>query len=88
MGLTYLSPIPGHSTLIPFRIRHPDLQLGNIIVTRLPDSKNLHVIGLIDWQHTSILPLFLLAGIPQQLQNYDDIGWHWQTMTLFTGEIR
>jgi len=34
----------------------------------------LHVVGLIDWQHTSILPLFLLTGIPQQLQNYDDIG--------------
>ncbi|KAI5114954.1 hypothetical protein M0805_002672, partial [Coniferiporia weirii] len=33
----------------------------------------LHVVGLIDWQHTSILPLFLLTGIPQQLQNYDDI---------------
>jgi hypothetical protein len=34
----------------------------------------LHVVGLIDWQHTSILPLFLLTGIPQQLQNHDDIG--------------
>ena len=56
-----------------FRIRHPDLQPSNIIVSRSPDS-NLHVVGLIDWQHTSVLPLFLLAGIPQRLQNYDDTG--------------
>jgi hypothetical protein len=67
------SLIPKDPALGHFRIRHPDLQSGNIIVSRSPDS-NLHIIGLIDWQHTSILPLFLLAGIPQQLQNYDDIG--------------
>ena len=67
------SLIPRNPALGHFRIRHPDLQLSNIIVSRSPDS-NLHVIGLIDWQHTSILPLFLHAGIPQQLQNDDDIG--------------
>ncbi len=42
-----------------------------IIVSRSSDS-NLHIVGLIDWQHTSILFLFLLAGIPERLQNYDD----------------
>ncbi|KAH9972610.1 hypothetical protein BGW80DRAFT_1313778 [Lactifluus volemus] len=31
-----------------------------------------HVVSLI--ANTSILPAFLLAGIPQQLQNYDDTG--------------
>lgn len=67
------SLIPRNPALSPFRIRHPDLQPSNIIVSRSPDS-NLHIVGLIDWQHTSILPLFLLTGIPQQLQNYDDIG--------------
>ena len=67
------SLIPRNPALGHFCIRHPDLQSSNIIVSRSPDS-NLHVVGLIDWQHTSILPLFLLAGIPQQLQNYDDIG--------------
>ncbi|KXN87576.1 Importin subunit beta-1 [Leucoagaricus sp. SymC.cos] len=36
-----------------------------------PDS-NLRVVGLFDWQHTSILPLFLLAGIPGRFQNYGD----------------
>jgi len=63
--------IPRVPALVHFRIRHPDLQPTNIIVFRSPDS-NLHVVRLIDWQHTSILPLFLLAGIPKRLQNYDD----------------
>ncbi|KAH7931313.1 protein kinase subdomain-containing protein PKL CAK Fmp29 [Leucogyrophana mollusca] len=67
------SLIPRNPALGHFCIRHPDLQPSNIIVSRSPDS-NLQVVGLIDWQHTSILPLFLLTGIPQQLQNYDDIG--------------
>ncbi|EIW87457.1 hypothetical protein CONPUDRAFT_116728 [Coniophora puteana RWD-64-598 SS2] len=67
------SLIPRNPALCHFRLRHPDLQPSNIIVSRSPDS-NLHVVGLIDWQHTSILPLFLLAGIPQQLQNNHDIG--------------
>ena len=61
------------SALSHFRIRHADVQANNVIVSRSPDSK-LHVVGLIDWQHTSILPLFLLAGIPRQLQNYNDTG--------------
>ncbi|KZT05313.1 protein kinase subdomain-containing protein PKL CAK Fmp29, partial [Laetiporus sulphureus 93-53] len=67
------SLIPRDPALGHFRIRHPDLQPNNIIVSRSRDS-NLQVVGLIDWQHTSILPLFLLAGIPQQLHNYDDTG--------------
>ena len=65
------SLIPRNPALSHFRIRHPDLQPGNIIVSRSPDA-NLHIISLIDWQHTSILPLFLLADVPQRLQNYDD----------------
>ncbi|THG98003.1 hypothetical protein EW026_g4119 [Hermanssonia centrifuga] len=68
------SLIPRNPALNQFRIRHPDLRPSNIIVSRSPDS-NLHVVGLIDWQHTSILPLFLLTGIPQQLQNHADIAW-------------
>jgi len=63
--------IPKDPTLGHFCIRHPDLQPNNIIVSRSPES-TLHVVGLIDWQHTSILPLFLLSGIPEQLQNYND----------------
>ena len=48
-------------------IRHPDLQPNNIFV-----SKSLEITGLIDWQHCTILPLFLQAGIPGTLQNYGD----------------
>ena len=36
------------------------------------DSNELKIVGLLDWQHASILPMFLLAGIPGRLQNYDD----------------
>ncbi|KAF8869729.1 protein kinase subdomain-containing protein PKL/CAK/Fmp29 [Mucidula mucida] len=62
------SLISSNSTLRHFCIRHPDLQPGNIIVS----GSNLHVVGLIDWQHTSILPLFLHASIPQLFQNCND----------------
>ncbi|GJJ07193.1 hypothetical protein Clacol_001393 [Clathrus columnatus] len=65
------SLIPRHPALNQFRIRHPDPQPSNIFVSRSSDS-SLHIVSLIDWQHTSILPMFLLAGIPNQIQNYDD----------------
>ncbi|KAF3484439.1 protein kinase subdomain-containing protein [Arthroderma uncinatum] len=48
-------------------LRHPDLQPNNIFV-----NKDLDIVGLIDWQYCSALPLFLAAGIPQYIQNYDD----------------
>ncbi|KAM5453108.1 hypothetical protein MaudCBS49596_002884 [Microsporum audouinii] len=48
-------------------LRHPDLQPNNIFA-----NKDLDIIGLIDWQHCSALPLFLAAGIPHYIQNYDD----------------
>ena len=67
------SLIPRNPALGHFRIRHPDLRPSNIIVSRSPDS-SLHVVSLIDWQHTSILPLFLLAGIPDRLRNNHDLG--------------
>ena len=66
------SLVPKNPTLSRFCIRHPDLQPNNIIVSRSPNS-GCQVVGLIDWQHASILPMFLLAGIPQRFQNYDDI---------------
>jgi hypothetical protein len=65
------SLVPKDPTLNHFAIRHPDLQQSNIVVSRSPDS-DWQVAGLFDWQHASILPLFLLAGIPERLQNYDD----------------
>lgn len=36
------------------------------------DSNQLKIVGLLDWQHASILPALLLAGIPGRSQNYDD----------------
>ncbi|KAL5522368.1 hypothetical protein ACEPAG_8384 [Sanghuangporus baumii] len=59
-------PALGHS-----RIRHPDLQQNNVVVRRSSES-GWQVVSLLDWQHASILPLFLLAGIPQRLQNHND----------------
>ena len=50
----------------PF-LRHPDLQPNNIFV-----SEKLDIVGIIDWQHCSVLPQFLAAGIPKYFQNYHD----------------
>lgn len=55
-----------------FCIRHPDIGPRNIIVSRLPDSQQLKIVSLIDWQNTSILPLAFCDGVPDHLQNYDD----------------
>lgn len=48
-------------------MRHPDLQTNNILVSDKND-----IIGLVDWQHCSILPLGIVAGIPAHFQNYGD----------------
>jgi hypothetical protein len=67
------SIIPSDPALSHFRIRHPDLQANNIIVSRSPES-NLQIVRLIDWQYVSILPLFLLGYIPEQL-GVGQEGW-------------
>ncbi|PSS31911.1 hypothetical protein PHLCEN_2v2318 [Hermanssonia centrifuga] len=66
------SLIPNNRSLRAFCIRHPDLHPSNVMVSTSPDSGQLEIIGLLDWQHAPILPRFLLAGIPDRLQNYDD----------------
>ena len=66
------SLIPKNSALRQFRIKHPDLQPSNVIVSTSSDSNQLKIVGLLDWQHASILPAFLFPGIPGRLQNYDD----------------
>lgn len=66
------SLIPDDPSLRAFCIRHPDLQPSNVTVAISPDSGQLDIVGLLDWQHASILPRSLLAGIPDRLQNYDD----------------
>jgi hypothetical protein len=65
------SLVPRDTALGRLCIRHPDLQQSNIVVWRSSDS-GWQVVSLLDWQHASILPLFLLAGVPQRLQNHDD----------------
>ncbi|GFG01700.1 hypothetical protein CNMCM6936_008802 [Aspergillus lentulus] len=46
---------------------HPDLQPNNILI-----SDANEVVGLIDWQHCTILPLGLAASISKHFQNYGD----------------
>lgn len=48
-------------------LRHPDLQPNNIFV-----SEDFNVTGLIDWQHSVVLPTFLAGGMPRSFQNYGD----------------
>lgn len=48
-------------------VRHPDLQPNNIFL-----SDSCDIVGLIDWQHCSVRPLFLQAGPPKHFQNYGD----------------
>ncbi|KAF8714402.1 hypothetical protein AX14_012717, partial [Amanita brunnescens Koide BX004] len=45
---------------------------SNVIVSTSSYSNQFKIVGLLDWQHASILPTFLLAGIPGRLHNYDD----------------
>lgn len=65
------SLVPRDPALSRFCIRHPDLQPNNVFVSWSPDS-GCKVVSLFDFQHTSILPMFLLAGIPQRFQNHAD----------------
>ena len=48
-------------------LRHPDLSPNNIFV-----SKSGDIAGVIDWQHSVSLPLFLQAKMPRHFQNYGD----------------
>lgn len=59
--------IPESAGLKEPTIRHPDLSPSNIFVSKTGD-----ITAIIDWQHTSILPLFLQAKIPKHFQNWGD----------------
>ncbi|KAJ7221939.1 kinase-like domain-containing protein [Mycena rebaudengoi] len=81
------SLVPRDPALGHFCIRHPDLQQSNIVVRRSSDS-GWQVVSLLDWQHASLLPLFLLAGVPQRLQNHAEevyrrrlVHYHYVTNT-------
>lgn len=81
------SLIPRDPALCHFRIRHPDLQQSNIIVSRSA-GHNWRIVGLVDWQHASVLPLFLLAGVPERLQNYGDLASHYMTTPSLPENLR
>lgn len=80
------SLVPKDPSLSHFRIRHPDIYEANIVVSRPPDS-GLQIVGLLDWQHAPILPAFLLAGIPQRLQNYNDRVSQSMTRPVLPGNL-
>ena len=48
-------------------IRHPDLSPSNIFISESGD-----IIGIIDWQYTTVLPNFLQAKIPKHFHYYGD----------------
>lgn len=57
---------PDHILARPV-LRHPDLSPNNIIVS--DDDK---MVGVIDWQNATVLPLCLAAGIPKYFDNSGD----------------
>jgi hypothetical protein len=59
--------VPNEEQLNVPTIRHPDLSPSNIFIS---DSGS--ITGIIDWQHATILPIFLQAKIPKHFQNYGD----------------
>jgi hypothetical protein len=59
--------IPGQAEFNKPTIRHPDLSPSNIFI-----SNSGEITGLIDWQHASVMPLFLQAKIPKHFQNWGD----------------
>ena len=78
------SLVPGKASLHVFCMRHPDFQPSNVIVSTSPGSGCWRIIGLLDWQHTMVLPHFLLASIPGRLQNYGNLG----SQTLKTHDLK
>ncbi|KAG6806353.1 hypothetical protein H0H92_011614, partial [Tricholoma furcatifolium] len=65
------SIVPEHPVFHHFCMRSGHFDPENIIVSRAPDS-SLRIVGQIDWQYTSIRPLFLHNGIPTAIENFKD----------------
>jgi hypothetical protein len=59
--------VPEDKDLCQPAIRHPGLSPSNIFV-----SESGEITGVIDWQHSVILPMFIQAKIPKHFQNYGD----------------
>lgn len=61
----YLLPKDDEFLLRP-TLSHPDLQSHNISV-----ADDFTITSVIDWQHSSVLPLIFQAGVPEYFQNFD-----------------
>ncbi|KAM5454088.1 hypothetical protein McanCB49686_004395 [Microsporum canis] len=59
--------IPTQEYLNQPTIRHPDFSPNNIFI-----NESGEISAIIDWERTSILPLFIQANIPKYFQNYGD----------------
>ena len=64
------SLVPDNDSLTTFCLRHPDLNINNFRVSR--DSSDVQIRSVLDWQHAAVLPLFLHAGMPYDIQNEED----------------
>ena len=64
------SLVPDDDSQSAFCIRHPDLNIDNLKVSI--DSSGLQIISVLDWPHAAVLPLFLHAGMPYDIQNEED----------------
>ncbi|KAL8883660.1 MAG: hypothetical protein Q9215_008106 [Flavoplaca cf. flavocitrina] len=63
--------VPKEANLNQFVLRHPYLSPNNIFV-----DESLKVLGVIDWQHSTVLPIFLHVGIPNDIDNSQDkVSW-------------
>ncbi|KAH9925056.1 protein kinase subdomain-containing protein PKL/CAK/Fmp29 [Epithele typhae] len=64
---------PRDPALGRFCLRHPDLSPRNImVVSSHDDASRPTVVGLIDWQYTTVRPLFLQSSVPRSFDNSDD----------------
>ncbi|DAA75386.1 TPA_exp: Uncharacterized protein A8136_1783 [Trichophyton benhamiae CBS 112371] len=59
--------IPSQEFLNEPTIRHPDFSPNNIFIDEAGE-----ISGIIDWERTSILPLFVQAKMPRYFENYGD----------------
>ncbi|KAI9748388.1 MAG: hypothetical protein M4579_007239, partial [Chaenotheca gracillima] len=65
----YIGPKEGDKLGRPV-LRHADLQPNNLFV-----SDSMDLLGVIDWQLCSVLPLFLHTGLPNHFQHFNDPGF-------------
>ncbi|KAF2171727.1 hypothetical protein M409DRAFT_63333 [Zasmidium cellare ATCC 36951] len=73
----HLIPKDSQGLLQPV-VRHPDLRPSNIFV-----FDDFSIASLIDWQHSTVQPLFLQAGIPSMFNNsHDAASRSWETLRL------